>query len=451
MVEMNEYPFRLSALPFDVNDSKSSWKWVEIKSDEYPLYMLLRRYIVVHVEDYDYGGTVKVGAQSYAVSDLSTRETLQLEACGASTCCSASGDKSKCDSVEQWICGRLHVLSSIGKFWFKDDKGNQLFALHQMRGSPVGTDCAVRQFESLVVFTQSSMESLVLFLSSLVERYDKCELGEFRSFQWQIKMQYWKLETMCPARTLNSIILPSIMKDELVLDITNFLSSKTREFYNKHGIPYRRSYLFYGVPGTGKTSLVRAMAGHFGRSVCFIQPTHPDMTDDSLRAAVMELPPKAIIVFEDIDMLFEKNRANKNEHSKVTFSGMLNALDGVGSPNGHIVVITTNLREQLDPALIRTGRVDMQFEFTYADKEQVCEMWSAFYPESKDDAEKFYDRMQIVLRGKHVTMSTVQHFFIKQAGLSADDALLNVVSGNFISEDQEVADVEVPKKRGWFA
>jgi ATP-dependent 26S proteasome regulatory subunit len=43
----------------------------------------------------------------------------------------------------------------------------------------------------------------------------------------------------------------------------------------------------------------------------------------------------------------------------VTFSGLLNALDGVRSQEGRILMMTTNHREKLDPALLRPGRADM--------------------------------------------------------------------------------------------
>ena len=53
----------------------------------------------------------------------------------------------------------------------------------------------------------------------------------------------------------------------LLEDLQLFLGKDAHKFYRKHGVPYRRSYLFYGVPGTGKTSLIQALAGKLGRSI----------------------------------------------------------------------------------------------------------------------------------------------------------------------------------------
>jgi chaperone BCS1 len=74
----------------------------------------------------------------------------------------------------------------------------------------------------------------------------------------------------------------------------------------------------------------------------------------------------------------------------MTFSGLLNALDGIGNPDGQIFVLTTNFRDNLDSALIRNGRVDLHIEFTHATPEQMETIFSQFYPaESRDLALKF--------------------------------------------------------------
>merc|ERR1719478_1026142 len=122
-----------------------------------------------------------------------------------------------------------------------------------------------------------------------------------------------------------------------------------------HGIPYKRSYLFYGAPGAGKTSLLTAIAGKYNRNLCILQPTDPRFTDDDLAEAIREAPAKSIIVLEDVDALFDKNREAKTTKMTISFSGLLNALDGIGNPDGQIFVLTTNFREHLDAALFATG------------------------------------------------------------------------------------------------
>ena len=68
-----------------------------------------------------------------------------------------------------------------------------------------------------------------------------------------------------------------------------------------------------------------------------------------------------------------------NNKSQISFSGLLNAIDGVASHEGRILIMTTNHRERLDPALIRPGRVDVQIEFGFANKETVRRVFQELY------------------------------------------------------------------------
>ncbi|KAG9405638.1 mitochondrial chaperone [Aphanomyces cochlioides] len=246
-------------------------------------------------------------------------------------------------------------------------------------------------------------------------------------------------------RPIESVILPRATKTKLIADLDDFVSDDTKAFYANHGIPYKRSYLFYGVPGTGKTSLIQAMGGQYERNLYFLQPTHPKMTDDSLRSAIEKVPRKSIIVLEDIDALFDKDRRKKVEQSLLTFSGLLNALDGVGSPDGHIVVLTTNFRDQLDDALIRNGRVDVHVAFEHSTEEQMEAMFVSFYPGEKD-GKAFATALTAALGSRKMSMAALQHYFVTQRRKSAAEAISNV--GEVVrdlDERQKEADEEAAR------
>lgn len=68
----------------------------------------------------------------------------------------------------------------------------------------------------------------------------------------------------------------------------------------------------------------------------------------------------------------------------VTFSGLLNALDGVRSQEGRILMMTTNHREKLDPALLRPGRADVHVELNNASEKQMKGLFRKFFPDSTD-------------------------------------------------------------------
>ena len=69
--------------------------------------------------------------------------------------------------------------------------------------------------------------------------------------------------------------------------------------------------------------------------------------------AISKIPEKAILLLEDVDALFVDRKANDSNKSLVSFSGILNVLDGMARKNGLITFLTTNYRNELDPALIR--------------------------------------------------------------------------------------------------
>ena len=249
-------------------------------------------------------------------------------------------------------------------------------------------------------------------------------------YRWQVEHGYWKRLASKTSRSIESVVLPDETKEKIISDIDSFISRETFQFYTNHGIPYKRSYLFYGVPGAGKTSLLTAIAGKYRRDLYIVQPTDPRFTDDSLAEAIKDAPSRSIIVLEDVDALFDKNREAKNSKMTISFSGLLNALDGIGNPDGQIFVLTTNFRENLDSALIRNGRVDMHLEFSYATTEQMEKLFCQFYPSPTDLplAATFRESVHKVLGDKPVNMAAMQHFFTRNMRKSAHEAIAGVQS-----------------------
>jgi len=208
------------------------------------------------------------------------------------------------------------------------------------------------------------------------------------------------------------VILPTKTWNYVMGDFERFLDEKSIAWYFKHGIPYKRSYLFYGVPGSGKTSLIQALAAKYDRQLAFVQPSHPKMTDESFKSCIQSAPANSLIVLEDIDALFNKDRSKKNQACPLTFSGLLNGLDGVGNPDGQIFIMTTNFVDRLDSALIRSGRVDLHVEFPLATDEQLQKMFLLFYPDSKDNATEFVTQIRKYFKSG-VSMAAVQQHFIQ--------------------------------------
>ena len=189
-------------------------------------------------------------------------------------------------------------------------------------------------------------------------------------------------------RPLGSVVLDKGVKETVEADVKDFLSRQ--QWYVDRGIPYRRGYLLFGPPGSGKSSFIQALAGELDFGVAMINLSEMGMTDDKLAYLLTKLPKRCLLLLEDADAAFTNRRQRDTDGysgASVTFSGLLNALDGVAAGEERLAFLTTNHIDRLDPALIRPGRVDMMLRIGEATKYQAAQMWERFYGDvDQDDA-----------------------------------------------------------------
>lgn len=152
-------------------------------------------------------------------------------------------------------------------------------------------------------------------------------------------------------RPLESAVLDKGVKERIVDDVRDFLMSS--KWYTDRGIPYRRGYLLHGPPGSGKSSFIQALAGELDYNICLVNLSERGLTDDRLNHLLSNIPTRLLVLLENVDAAFN-NRKQADETgyagANVTFSGLLNALDGVASSEERILFLTTNHVEVLDPA-----------------------------------------------------------------------------------------------------
>jgi chaperone BCS1 len=242
-------------------------------------------------------------------------------------------------------------------------------------------------------------------------------------------------------RPLSSIVLDDGVKELLLEDARDFLKSK--QWYADRGtflvspsssvfcylihflgIPFRRGYLLYGAPGSGKTSIIHSLAGELGLDIHIISLSKNGLDDSTLGSLISSLPEQCIAIMEDIDAAFThgltrdttgtelenprrrdasqrghddredsddtgdcegqsrgRNRGNSpgGASSRITLSGLLNALDGISAQEGRLLFATTNRYHTLDPALTRPGRMDLHVEFRLTSRYQARELYRRFY------------------------------------------------------------------------
>lgn len=265
----------------------------------------------------------------------------------------------------------------------------------------------------------------------------------------------WNRVASRPSRPIETVVLDHDQKDRLLADINEYLHPKTAVWYANRGIPYRRGYLLAGPPGTGKSSLAWAIAGLFGLDIYCISLVDPTLTEEDLGVMFTSLPRRCVVLLEDIDAAglvkrdeptetaepkdketsdaaklgAEISKAIKASQEKgtkgkdlqgISLSGLLNAIDGVASHEGRVLLMTTNFPEKLDEALIRPGRIDMKIAFTKATKSQMTELFIRMY---SPDAEAATPSKPVPAK-KAVTSPTPKNTTIRhRKGLSGHELI----------------------------
>jgi chaperone BCS1 len=239
-------------------------------------------------------------------------------------------------------------------------------------------------------------------------------------------------------RPLDSVILRAGLLEALVEDARHFLSRE--DWYVERGIPYRRGYMLYGPPGNGKSSTVAAIASALKLDICVLNLGTSTIGDDDLRKLFAEVPANAVVLIEDIDCVFTQREQTKDNESKVTFSGLLNAIDGVAASEGRLLFMTTNKLHDLDPALTRPGRCDVRLMIENADADQGRRLFLRFFAGEENLAATFGE----LVGQNDLCMAALQGHLLKH---SADP--VSAVS-NFLEllNESQAADKESQRTQG---
>jgi SpoVK/Ycf46/Vps4 family AAA+-type ATPase len=209
-----------------------------------------------------------------------------------------------------------------------------------------------------------------------------------------------------PKRNLDSVIIDKDIKKNIINNIETFYKDKND--YINYGIPYKNVILLHGPPGTGKSSILFSIASYFNKDV-YILNFGSNINDEIFIHLLSHIHADSFLFLEDIDALFKNRDAvRKGNNGFLSFSTLLNFLDGVLRVDGLITFMTTNHIENLDPALLRSGRVNLTEKIDYPNKELIQEFYKLYFPNAnKTDSDKF---VKIVSQIKNIQSSTINSF-----------------------------------------
>lgn len=322
-------------------------------------------------------------------------------------------------------------------------EGEKFFVYKTRVGEPKGTDRSVDFHESSMYIVPGRGRGVVLqrFFAALRVVHNRClerpicEERAIRIYRWAHCHGCWDRKMTVKARSMDSVIIPKHHKDRIVKDLDRFFAKETAEWYEEHGLPYKRSLLFHGLPGTGKTSLITALAAKYERNVCFLQPQHPNFTDDLFKSCMEKIPSRAIVILEDVDSLFEGRLKTAGSACPLTFSGLLNALDGITYESGCIFVMTTNHVDRLDPALIRAGRCDIKIPFTVATDWQLARFFKKFYKDSSEEIQQLFVKNTRHRFPEGLTLAELQQHFIDKMFAPAEEAAEDILLYSSVKDE----------------
>lgn len=237
-------------------------------------------------------------------------------------------------------------------------------------------------------------------------------------------------------------------------DVVFFSNSK--KWFDKRDLPYSRSYLLYGPPGNGKTSAIRAISEYFNTTPsqfsftgryedpdsAFLSwiagedsgPSRNDYAVPPPRAIFnqaasfgMENPRMRVLLLEDIDRFFSREEGFK---TPVSFSAILNALDGVIQRKNSILIATANNPEKIDSqVLFRPGRFDLRIPFAAPDKAVMTSFINKL-AESDSVSAHTIERIVDASKGhsfafiKGVYMAAANKAFARASEVISDDDML---------------------------
>lgn len=185
---------------------------------------------------------------------------------------------------------------------------------------------------------------------------------------------WWRSKVLSQGRPLNTVILKNGLEEKIMSDVSFFIEQG--KWFIERGIPHKLGILFYGEPGTGKSSMIQVIATLTKKNIYYLMLDNVK-SDSQYLGLISAVNKDDIIVIEDID----RTQLTQDIHDryKISMSLILNTLDGLLSTDGRITIFTANNLSILDKALFRPGRIDNYYHLGLCDVKQIIKIYELIY------------------------------------------------------------------------
>lgn len=252
--------------------------------------------------------------------------------------------------------------------------------------------------------TIEARDAVIEWLSSLAEARRR---SEHPPRFWTVgRYSGWNLISDVTTRPLSTVVLPHGQIETLVRRIETFQDN--RDAYARAGRAYHLGILLHGIPGVGKTSVFHGLASHFGLDLYHL-PLGDVTSDGALTDYVTGIKSGGgMLILEDVDV-FKRVTQRDGDPGRftATLSGLLNMIDGIATPSGLIIGMTSNDKGSLDPALFRAGRVDVDMEIGALVDGQADGLYEMMF--QRPCPQPFASVADLVITAADITGAFVEH------------------------------------------
>lgn len=243
----------------------------------------------------------------------------------------------------------------------------------------------VRDMSLKVIHTKKNIEMLHKFIKRLVHESRLIETKNARNTYHIVKVRNMEEYIRINHRSFDDVFILKEQESLIRDSVLKFCNS--REWYKSHHIPYHFGIMLHGFPGTGKSSVVQAIINMIPCDVYYVPIEYLKLAiADPYWIKYGSGDRMRIVIIEDVDTVaFSRNRhpddvtitspdyydseLEYHRNAIQSIGTLLNFIDGFESPENVIYIMTTNHLDDLDPALIRPGRIDLSLEIGYVTDE----------------------------------------------------------------------------------